>query len=313
MPRKPTKPNRQPASQQRPARPPAKRTDRDERSNYGRKPSAQAQKPEPVFEQTVLPDIVKEIRQLRSRDARDRTGTYYIEGARIVAQAINAGLPIEIGAISLELLSRTEHSNETVSALRKAAKQMVELSISAFSGISFKENLQGIGAVVKLEQERLSNVQLTDRPWVALNGVGNPGNLGAIMRTCDAVGCEGLILIGDTTDPYHPAAIRASMGSLFALRMVRTTFEEFGQWKKANGYHVIGTTPDVEQEYHTISYPSPAILLMGSERLGLSVVEQSICDTLVRIPMAGTCDSLNLGVATSIVLYEMFRQQRLAQ
>ncbi|MFD3165404.1 TrmH family RNA methyltransferase [Herpetosiphon sp. NSE202] len=310
MPRKPTKPSRQPASQQRPA----KRTDRNDRSNnYGRKLPAQAQKPAPVVEQIVLPDIVKEIRQLRSRDARDRTGTYYIEGARIVAQAINAGLPIEIGAISLELLSRTEHSNETVSALRKAAKQMVELSISAFSGISFKENLQGIGAVVKLEQEPLSNVQLTDRPWVALNGVGNPGNLGAIMRTCDAVGCEGLILIGDTTDPYHPAAIRASMGSLFALRMVRTNFEEFGEWKKANGYHVIGTTPDVEQEYQTISYPSPAILLMGSERLGLSVVEQSICDTLVRIPMAGTCDSLNLGVATSIVLYEMFRQQRLAQ
>jgi len=310
MTRKSNKPKRPPTTNpQRPARPPAKRT---ERSHQARKPTPQGQKPTVELEQTVLPDIVKEIRQLRSRDARDRTGTYYIEGARIVAQAINAGLPLEIGAISLELLSRTEHSAGTVSALRKAAKQMVELSASAFAGISFKENLQGIGAVVKLQQEPLSNVQLTDRPWVALNGVGNPGNLGAIMRTCDAVGCEGLILIGDTTDPYHPAAIRASMGSLFALRMVRTTFDEFSQWKQTNGYHVIGTTPDVEQEYQTISYPSPAILLMGSERLGLSVGEQSVCDTLVRIPMAGTCDSLNLGVATSIVLYEMFRQQRLA-
>ncbi len=258
-----------------------------------------------------LPTIVTQLRQLRSRTERDKTGTYYIEGARIVAQAIQAGVPVELGVIAPDLVAKTDHSLKTVAALRATTAPIAELTPSAFAGISFKENQQGIGAVIKLQEESLSTLRLTDsRVWVALNGVGNPGNLGAIMRTCDAVGCAGLILLGDTTDPYHPSAIRASMGSLFALRIVRASFDAFVAWKQTYNYRVIGTTPDVEQEYRQVTFPSPAILLMGSERLGLSAAEQTACDVLVRIPMVGTCDSLNLGVATSLVLYELFEQQR---
>src|SRR6185436_13113027 len=109
---------------------------------------------------------------------------------------------------------------------------------------------------------------------------------------------------------YHPSAVRASMGSLFALRIVGAGFDEFIHWKQKEHYTVIGTTPDVEQEYQAVIYPQRYVLLMGSERLGLSAAQQAACDLLVRIPMVGTCDSLNLGVATSIVLYELFQQQR---
>lgn len=256
-----------------------------------------------------LPDIVRQVRQLRSRPDRERTQTYYIEGARIVAQAVQAGAEIELGVIAPDLLAGT-HALNTVEALRGTGARVVELSPSEFEGISFKENLQGIGAVVRIRREGLQEVELTQKGWVALDGVGNPGNLGAIMRTCDAVGCAGLILLGDTVDPYHPNAVRASMGSLFALRMVRASFEQFVAWKQQHGYSVIGTTPDVQQEYQDVPYPPNYVLLMGSERLGLSAVQQAACDVLVRIPMVGTCDSLNLGVATSIVLYEVFQQQR---
>lgn len=256
------------------------------------------------------PEVVKQVRQLRTRQERERTGTYYIEGARIVAQAIQSGAEITLGVVGPDLIAGA-HAVETVAALRATGAPIVELSNSAFEGISFKENLQGIGAVVRYQVGALDAVPASDgRVWVALDGVGNPGNLGAIMRTCDAVGCAGLILLGDTTDPFHPLAVRASMGSLFALRMVRARFDEFAQWKSKKGYTVVGTSPDVQTEYRDAVYPESSILLMGSERLGLSVQQQAVCDLLIRIPMVGTCDSLNLGVATSIVLYEMFQQHR---
>src|SRR5215210_7958138 len=133
--------------------------------------------------QDTLPEIVKQVRQLRSPAERERTGTYYIEGARIVAQAIEAGAEITQGVIAPELIEGA-HAVNTVEALRTTGAKMLELSPSAFESISFKENLQGIGAVVKRHISALADVPKTEsRVWVALDGVGNPGNLGAIMRT----------------------------------------------------------------------------------------------------------------------------------
>lgn len=259
-------------------------------------------------------NIVKQLRQLRTPSERARTGSFYIEGARIVAQAIHSQAPLVLGVVAPDLL-QGEHAYQTANALADSGVPIIELNRAAFESISFKENLQGLGAVVEAQEDALSFVGHSDAPlWVALDNVGNPGNLGAVMRTCDAVGCAGLILLGKTVDPYHPLAIRASMGSFFALKMIRTSFDEFVDWKHHQAttprYSVIGTTPDTDQEYRAVTYPSSCILLMGSERLGLSVAQQSACDMLIRIPMVGTCDSLNLGVATSIVLYEIFHQAR---
>ena len=250
------------------------------------------------------------LRALRSRTERERTGTFYIEGARIVAQALKAGAPIEMGVIAPELV-QGEFAWNVVNGLRALGVPMAELSPAAFGSISFKENLQGIGAVVRPQVETLADVDRSDGlGWVALDAVGNPGNLGAILRTTDSVGCAGLILLGDTTDPYHPAALRASMGALFGQRLVRANFDEFVRWKEEQQFPVVGTSGEGTVEYRHAVYPSPMVLLMGSERLGLSEVQQAICDLIVRIPMVGTSDSLNLGVATSVVLYEVFYQRR---
>ena len=256
---------------------------------------------------------VKQIRRLRSRHERERTGTFYVEGIRIVAQAVQSGAPIEMGVISAELLS-SEYGWDLVASLRVAGVPIVELSPAAFASISFKENLQGIGAVVRPRLESLEDIRpALSEVWVALDAVGNPGNLGAILRTCDAVGFAGVIMLGDTTDPYHPAALRASMGAIFAQRLVRATFADFVRWKCEGGYTVAGASVTAAHEYRQVAYPSPLVLLMGSERRGLSVEQQAACDVLVRIPMVGTADSLNLAVATSVVLYEIFHQQRRTQ
>ncbi len=273
-------------------------------------------RPNPPPSPPARPDtgtpVVKQVRQLRSRQERERTGTFYIEGARIVAQAVQAGAEITLGVVAPNLIAGG-HAAGTVAALRGTGAPVVEVSVPAFESISFKENLQGIGAVVRVHTEGLDAIATGGpRLWVALDGVGNSGNLGAIMRTCDAVGGAGLILLGTTTDPYHPDAVRASMGSLFALQMIRASFAEFVAWKAAHGTTVIGTSPAATQDYRAVAYPPAAILLMGSERTGLSPAQQAACDQLVQIPMVGTADSLNLGVATSIVLYEIFYQQRAA-
>jgi RNA methyltransferase, TrmH family len=257
-----------------------------------------------------LDAAVRQIRQLRSRQERDRTGTYYIEGVRIVGQALQAGVAIERCVIAPQLLT-SPYGLGIVDQLRAGGIPILELSPTEFSGISFKENLQGIGAVVRPRLETLDDVRLAGvHSWVALDHVGNPGNLGAILRTCDAVGCAGIIMLGDTTDPFHPSALRASMGAIFSQRLVRASFEQFVEWKREHSYPVVGTSGTAEQEYREARYPAPLILLMGSERLGLTAEQQSACDMLVSIPMIGTSDSLNLGVATSIVLYEIFYQHR---
>jgi RNA methyltransferase, TrmH family len=254
--------------------------------------------------------VIKQIRQLRSPAERMRTGTFYIEGVRIVKQALEAAAPIALAVVAPALVAGTA-GELLVNRLRTANFSVVEVSATRFASISFKENQQGIGAVVYAQLGSLADLSLDmDRGWVALDGVGNPGNLGAILRTCDAVGCAGVILLGETVDPYHPAALRASMGSLFTQRLVRTTSAQLLAWKQAHNIPVIGTSPAAEQDYRAIRYPAPFVLLMGSERLGLSPAQQAVCDRLVRIPMVGASDSLNLAVATSVVLYEAFFQQQ---
>ncbi|MDP9350428.1 MAG: RNA methyltransferase [Chloroflexota bacterium] len=233
-----------------------------------------------------------------------------MEGIRIVAQAVHSGAEVEMGVISPELLS-SEYAWEIVRRMQDQGLPVLELSPEAFGSISFKENLQGMGAVVRQQVHSLNDLELADTlGWVTLDAVGNPGNLGAILRTSDAVGCSGIVMLGHTTDPYHPAALRASMGAVFAQKLIRAEFAEFMAWKRERGYSVVGTTGQAHLEYRNTVYETPTILLMGSERQGLSPEQQAGCDLLVRIPMVGTGDSLNLAVATSVVLYEVFHQHR---
>ena len=141
--------------------------------------------------------------------------------------------------------------------------------------------------------------------WLALEEVRDPGNLGTIIRTTDAVGGAGIVLIGASCDPYSREAVRASMGSIFAVPLVRMTREEFTGWRAGWPGDVVGTAPKAPDDFRRVSYRGPSLLLMGSEGPGLSAELGETCTRLVRIPMAGLLDSLNLAVATALVLYRL--------
>jgi TrmH family RNA methyltransferase len=142
---------------------------------------------------------------------------------------------------------------------------------------------------------------------VALDAAQDPGNIGTILRTSDAVGGAGLLLLGQSADPYDPGALRASMGAIFSQRLVKTDFTQLLQWARQQHIPLVGTSDSASTDYRAAHYHQPTVLLMGSERAGLSQEQQAQCDLVVKIPMVGRSDSLNLAVATGVLLYELFR------
>lgn len=252
---------------------------------------------------------MKEIRSLQNRRARERTGLAFIEGIHIVAEAVQLAAAVETLVTAPALLT-SEFGQEVVEGQKNRGIPCLEVTPEVFKSLSLKDNPQGIAAVVRQRWEPLERIALANEFWVALDAVQDPGNLGTILRTSDAVGCAGVILIGHSTDPYDPTALRASMGAIFSMRLVKTSFAEFADWKQRHTYCVIGTSGAAPIDYQTISYPASLILLMGSERLGLSSEQQALCDAMVKIPMVGRSDSLNLAVSTGVVLYEIFNQRR---
>jgi TrmH family RNA methyltransferase len=256
---------------------------------------------------------IKDIRGLRQRKERAQTGLAFIEGIRIVTDAIQHPGTVDTIVFAPELLT-SSFARELVEAQRRAGTPCLEVTAEVFQSLSSKDGPQGMGAVIRQHWESIEKVRLAeDFCWVALDAVQDPGNLGTILRTCDAVGCTGVMLLGHSTDPYDPAALRASMGAIFSQRLIRASFEAFACWKQQHGHRVVGTSGAARVEYTAIPYQYPLVLLMGSERLGLSAEQQAICDAVVSIPMAGQADSLNLAVATGVMLYEMFNQRRRAR
>lgn len=143
--------------------------------------------------------------------------------------------------------------------------------------------------------------------WTAVSHLRSPGNFGTLIRTSAAVGAGGFILIGDDIDPFDPNVIRATMGAVFKQRIVRARFEEFRKWIRQHRLPVIGASPGGTLSYDLASYNPPTVLMLGNEHSGLSENERSLCGQLVRIPMAPEMDSLNVAVAGSLLLYEVFR------
>jgi RNA methyltransferase, TrmH family len=143
--------------------------------------------------------------------------------------------------------------------------------------------------------------------------VADPGNLGTILRTNDAVGGRGVVLLDHSTDPYDPTAARASIGALFSQRLVKAGLDEFAEWKHRQSVPLVGTSGAAQADYQDYRYPQALVVLMGSEREGLDEKHLRLCDQVVRIPMVGRSDSLNLAVATAVVLYEVFNQKRRAK
>ncbi len=249
---------------------------------------------------------ITRIRALRRRKDRDATGLFFLEGIRAVIEAVDTGASIDAIVVAPDLL-RSEFAREVVERARQRGETILEVSAAVFRALSLKDGPQGLGAVVHQRCDELTNLSVDgDDLWVALDAVADPGNLGAVLRTADAVAARGVILLGNTADPYDPEALRANMGAIFNLSLARASWEEFLTWR--NGSMLVGATGSVTTSYRDVQYRRPLVMLMGSERHGLSAEQQAACDELTRIPMAGRADSLNLAVATGVMLYEIVGQ-----
>ncbi len=251
---------------------------------------------------------VKQIRALRDRKERLRTGLFFVEGIRIVGEAAQMGSEIETVIVAPELLE-SAFAWDTVRALEnKGNTQLIEVSREVFESVSDKGGPQGIGAVIR---QRWHTLDALHKPHaanssqliVALDSPQDPGNIGTILRTADSAGANGVVLLGPSADPYDPSAVRASMGALFAQPIARASVEEFAAWKERSAFKVVGTSDQAGMDYRECPYTQPLVLLMGSERAGLSAGLTALCDWMVHIPMLGRSDSLNLAVATGIMLY----------
>ena len=251
---------------------------------------------------------VKAIRALRDRKERERTGLFYVEGIRAVAAALDAGFAAHALVVAPELLE-SDFARETVGAAQRRGVPLLEVSPAVFQSLSGRDGPQGLALAARQRWVELASLEpAADSVWVALMQPQDPGNLGSILRSCDAAGAAGLILLGPSADPYDPSALRASTGAAFTVPVARASWSDFVAWLQRQGVHLVGATGsvgDAPTSYRAATYPPPLALLMGSEREGLSPTQRAACDQLVHIPMRGTVDSLNLAVATSLVLYEI--------
>lgn len=252
--------------------------------------------------------LVKDIRALAMRKTREEAGLFVTEGLKLVADAIDGGWPIRV------LVHRQGEDKpmlaRAIAATRAAGGEVVAVTQDVLEKLSRRDNPQTVIGVFRQRLTPLTSLApARDALWVALDRVRDPGNLGTIIRTADSAGAAGVILIGDTTDPFGIECVRATMGSIFNVPLVAGSAGAFLDWSRSYRGRIVGTHLKGSTDYRTVDYAGGRILLMGNEQQGLPEDLAAACDDLVRIPMLGRADSLNLAVATGVMLYEMIRHR----
>jgi TrmH family RNA methyltransferase len=252
--------------------------------------------------------LIKRIRKLKQRKHRDSEGAFFVEGIRPVLSALASEAEVDSVVLAPELLT----SDAARARVRSSGAKVVEVTSEVFESIAEREHPSGLGAVVRTWQRDLEDLSVdADAIVLAVDDVGNPGNLGTILRTADAAGVGGVVLTGEGTDPFHPTAVKASMGALFGVPVFRCDdITAFAKWCGANGVGTVATSARAEVEHWAVTYPSPIGVMFGSEASGLPVEVRDAADLSVRIPMGGESSSLNLAVAAGIILFEVVRQKR---
>jgi TrmH family RNA methyltransferase len=264
----------------------------------------------PSLIQDVKDPRFQHLRSLQSPQGRSRTGLYLIEGIRHVARAAEEQAPLQSVFTAPAVLSNP-FGQRLARKLRQSGVPCVQLAPRLYRDLTLAAEPQGIGAVVRQRWCSLNRVQLADGGLaLAVESIDSPGNLGTIVRTAEATGVNQIIFLGDGADPFEPAAIRSSMGSLFSQRLVRCPVNELIQWARSSGAALVGSSPAGLLNYKGFRCRWPAVLLIGSEKRGLSEQLTEACDFMVRIPMLGRGDSINAAVAAGVLLYELFEQRR---
>lgn len=252
--------------------------------------------------------IVKDIKALALKKFRDQQNAFLAEGLKLVIDALDLGWTIRTLVFSKSGIGNP--AVEKIAARTVASGGLVlEVNDKVISAITRRDNPQMVVGVFEQRWMALAEVKPSGQDvWVALDRVRDPGNLGTVIRTVDAVGAKGVILVGETTDPYAIETVRATMGSIFAIPVARTSLQGFLAWRQGFKGILAGTHLKGSVDYRSVDYSGrPVVLLMGNEQQGLPEELAASCDRLLRIPQAGRADSLNLAVATGVMLYEVRR------
>jgi RNA methyltransferase, TrmH family len=251
--------------------------------------------------------LVKLARGLHLRKEREDSGLFLAEGLKIVTEAVDLGYAPRYLLHGPPTPGKdAEHPvlRRVVSATKAAGGEVVEVSRDVLEKIARRDNPQAVLGVFPQAIAPIAQLEPSvSRCWVALQAVRDPGNLGTIIRTADAAGCGGVILVGDCCDPFSVEAVRATMGSIFAVPIYKLGVEAFMAWRRGWPGSVVATLLTATTDYRAADYRAPSLILMGNEQAGLPPELAETCDTAVKIPMRGRADSLNLSVATGIMIY----------
>ncbi|MEO8925999.1 MAG: RNA methyltransferase [Caulobacteraceae bacterium] len=242
---------------------------------------------------------VKAARGLHLRKNRDESGLFLAEGLKIVTEAVELGR-----APRLLLFGPSAADHPLLKRAAAVAGESAQVTDAILAKIARRDNPQTVLGVFEQTYTALADLDpAAARCWVALQAVRDPGNLGTIVRTADAAGCGAVILIGDCCDPYSVEAVRATMGSIFAVSIARCGIDEFLAWRRAWPGSVVGTMLTARTDFRAAAWRDPTLILMGNEQAGLPPELEGACDITVKIPMRGRADSLNLAVATGVMIY----------
>ncbi|MBY0581653.1 MAG: RNA methyltransferase [Sphingomonas sp.] len=253
--------------------------------------------------------LIKRIRSLREKRHRREEGLFLAEGLRILTEAYETG---RVPNYLFYAKDSADHPlvRSLITAVEAAGGEAVETIADILSKLSGKDNPQAVVGVFSEFTRSLANLDRQSASiWLVAERLRDPGNLGTILRTGDAVGAGGLILIGDCVDPFSVEAVRASMGALFTVPIVQTSWPEFIAWLREGPGQLVGLSLDTQTDYRSAAYTTPTFLLTGNEAQGIPADYAAACDVLVKIPMLGKADSLNAAVATAVMAYEVLAQR----
>jgi TrmH family RNA methyltransferase len=255
--------------------------------------------------------LIKLLRSLHDRKRRRQSGLFLAEGTRIVTEALELGWIPET-LVFLEGRENDRMIAKLVGMATDHGADILMVSDAVLAKISRRDNPQMVAATFRekfLDSDRVfeTGADTSDQIWVILDRVRDPGNLGTILRTVDAVAARGVVLVGDCCDPFSVEAVRASMGAIFNVPLAMMGEDEFV--KKAKDYpgQILGAALPASVDYRVADWSGSILLLMGNEQSGLTENLMGAATTLIRMPMLGRSDSLNLAVATGVALYEFRR------
>lgn len=254
---------------------------------------------------------IKDVAKLRERRERTRTGLTVVEGIREVAAAIKSGVEITEVFICPSLYEgQAQGDVDTILQGLESKAEISEVSKEIFDKICFGERSEGIVALGRAKIKTLKDLKVKKNPLLMLiESVEKPGNLGAILRTCDAAGIDALLVCDAATDIYNPNVIRASLGTVFSVDVVAGSTEDISAFLKSNKIKIIAATPSGNKNYTSLDLRLGIVLALGSEMSGLSDFWLKAADERAFIPMKGQADSLNTSVAAALMAYEAIRQR----